>query len=254
MDDEFLALLVDLHKGQQRQGPGGDAETERALSLSSISRTDRINVADIGCGTGAATLQLARSLNADITAVDFLSEFLEILEKNARAEGLSGKIKPVVGSMEALSFGDEELDVIWSEGAIYNMGFRNGVTSWRRFLKPGGVLVVSEITWITGTRPDDLQKYWEGEYPEIGTASSKFAVLEECGYAPVGYFVLPETCWLENYYIPLHEGLPAFAARHAGNEKAHAVAEAERNELELYRKYKASYSYGVYIAQKTGAP
>lgn len=254
MDDEFLALLVDLHKGQQRQGPGGDAETVRALSLSNISRTERIKVADIGCGTGASTLQLAKSLNADITAIDFLPEFIDILESNARAEGLSGKIKPIVGSMEALPFGDEELDVIWSEGAIYNMGFRNGVMSWRRFLKPGGALVVSEITWINGARPDDLQKYWDGEYPEIGTASSKFAVLEECGYAPAGYFVLPETCWLENYYAPLHEQLPAFIARHAGNEKARAVAETEHHELELYRKYKAYYGYGVYIARKTATP
>ena len=36
------------------------------------------------------------------------------------------------------------LDLIWSEGAIYNIGFEQGVRDWRPFLKEGGVLVASE--------------------------------------------------------------------------------------------------------------
>lgn len=40
-------------------------------------------------------------------------------------------------SMENLPFGDREYDIIWSEGAIYNIGFERGVIDWNRYLKVG---------------------------------------------------------------------------------------------------------------------
>jgi len=191
MDD--YQLLVDLHKRAKRQGPGGDVETSKAIDLAMLDLCAPLKIADIGCGTGAPTMQLARLLNAKITAIDFLPDFIEVLKVNAEKEGLSKKINPLVSSMENLPFSDEEYDVLWSEGAIYNIGFEKGINEWRRFLKPGGLLVVSEITWITGKRPSEIQEYWEAEYPEIDTASSKINILERSGYSPVAYFVLPES-------------------------------------------------------------
>jgi ubiquinone/menaquinone biosynthesis C-methylase UbiE len=252
MDDDNLALLVDLHKRQDRQGPGGEAETSKAIAMANLQKSKPIRIADIGCGTGASTLQLARSLNTELTAVDFLPDFIEVLKGKAEAAGLSEKIEPLVCSMEQLPFADEEYDVLWSEGAIYNMGFEKGVNEWRRFLKPRGFLVVSEITWLTNTRPPELQEYWEAQYPEIATASRKIEVLEAGGYSPVGYFVLPENCWLLNYYRPLQEGFPDFLARQNKSESATAIVEAEIGEIAFYTKHKRHYGYGMYIAQKTG--
>jgi len=243
-------LLIDLHKRANRQGPGGEAETEKALGLAMIDRTAPFKIADIGCGTGASTLFLARVLKAQITAVDFLQDFLEVLEDRAENMGLSEKITTLSCSMDNLPFGDEEYDVIWSEGAIYNIGFERGVKDWRRYLKAGGLLVVSEITWTTASRPSELQRHWEGEYPEIDTASSKMSVLEKNGYSPIGYFVLPEHCWLENYYRPMQNNFAEFLARNANNEEAQAIVEAEEKEISLYLKYKEYYSYGVYVARK----
>jgi ubiquinone/menaquinone biosynthesis C-methylase UbiE len=247
---EDYQLLIDLHKSANRQGPGGDAESEKALSLAMIDQAAPLKIADIGCGTGASTLLLARLLNAQITAVDFLHDFLKVLEDRAENMGLSEKVTTLCCSMDNLPFGDEEYDFIWSEGAIYNIGFERGVTDWNRYLKVGGLLVVSEITWITASRPSELHKYWEGEYPEIDVASSKIGVLEKNGYSPIGYFVLPEHCWLENYYRPMQNRFKDFLNRNGNSEEARAIVEAENREIELYEKYKAYYSYGVYIARK----
>lgn len=249
---DYLDLLADLHKRQKRQGPGGEAETNKAIALANLDSSEPLKIADIGCGTGASTLQLARSLNAEITAVDFLPEFIETLKGKAKAEGLHEKIIPLVYSMDELPFAEDEYDVLWSEGAIYNMGFEKGVIEWRRFLKPGGVLVVSEITWLTIDRPPELHQYWETQYPEIATASSKIGILEKSGYSPIGYFVLPEHCWLENYYGPLQDIFPNFLDRHKNDERAVAVIKSEKEEIALYKKYKNYYSYGVYAARKLG--
>jgi len=247
---EAYQLLIDLHKGGERQGPGGDAASETALGLAMVDRSKPLKVADIGCGTGASTLLLARRLNAKITAVDFLQDFLDVLEGRAEKAGLSEKITPLCCSMDALPFDAEAYDVIWSEGAIYNLGFEKGVTDWNRYLKPGGVLVVSEITWITDARPSEIQEHWDSEYSEIDVASSKIGLLEKNGYAPIGYFVLPEPCWVENYYQPLQARFQPFLERNGNSEEARAIVEAEKQEIELYNKYKGYYSYGVYIARK----
>ncbi len=182
--------------------------------------------------------------------MDFLPEFLEEVQSRAREQGVADKITTLECSMDALPFAPGQFDVLWSEGAVYNMGFEAGVSAWRPFLKPGGMLVLSEITWLTATRPQEIQAHWESEYPEIDVASAKFGILERHGYSPEAYFVLPGQCWRENYYLPIQRRLDAFLASHHRSEEAKAIAEAERHEFALYEKYSACYSYGVYVAKR----
>lgn len=251
---EDYSLLADLHKRGKRQGPGGDAETKKSIDLAMLDPSAPLKIADIGCGTGASTLVLAQSLNARITAVDFLPEFIEVLKVNADKAGLSGLITPLVCSMDRLPFEDQEYDVIWSEGAIYNMGFENGVRDWKRFLKPGGLLVVSEITWLTHQRPAEIQRYWDREYPEIDTASAKIKILENSGYSPVAYFMLPPSSWLDNYYRPLQHSFADFLQRNTADSNARVIVEAEEKEIALYKRFSSYYSYGVYLARLPGQP
>lgn len=247
---ENLDLLIDLHQHGDRQGPGSNSTTERAITLASLDESRRLKIADLGCGTGASTLCLANTLNAEVIAVDFVPEFLEILRQNAESRGLSQHIHPQVRSMDDLAFSNHELDVIWSEGAIYNIGFERGINDWRPFLKPKGILAVSEITWLTDDRPDEIQTYWHAQYPEIDTASSKIKLLEQAGYSPLGYFVLPDHCWLDHYYHPLQRRFEAFLDRHASSEDAQALVEAEIQEIKVFNQFKAYFSYGFYIASK----
>ena len=115
--------------------------------------------------------------------------------------------------MDALPFEEQSFDAIWSEGAIYNIGFANGIQAWRRFLKPDGILAVSELTWLTQASPAELEQHWNREYPEVDTASAKMAILEDNGFSPMGYFPLSERCWLDNYYRPMQDRFAAFLER-----------------------------------------
>ncbi len=182
--------------------------------------------------------------------MDFLLEFLAELQARAHAHGVADKITTLNCSMDALPFAEGEFDAIWSEGAIYNIGFEAGVSAWSSFLKPGGKLIVSEITWLSAARPMEIQTHWQTEYPEIDVASAKIRALERHGYSPQGYFSLPVNCWLENYYRPMQNRFDAFLERHDHNEQARAIVEAEQREIALYEKFRDYYSYGVYVAKK----
>jgi SAM-dependent methyltransferase len=246
-----LQLLIDLHGDGPRQGPGGDDETRLALALSGLTRASDLKIADIGCGTGASTLVLARELDAHVTAVDFVPRFLARLEDAARRAGLSDRVTTLAASMDALPFAESFFFNDTATTEIYTMGFAAGIAAWRRYLKPGGVLAISELTWLTERRAEELQTHWEREYPEVGTASSKIATLERLGFSPLGYFPLPERCWLDNYYRPLQQRFSRFLERHEGSAEALALVAAEERGRALYERHTAFVSYGFYVARKT---
>lgn len=245
-----LELLVDFHKGAERQGPGSSTATLKALHFMNIENKKSLKVADIGCGTGAQTITLAKNLEGQIIAVDLFSAFLEILNSKSKVEGLDEKIITREMSMGALDFRDEEFDIIWSEGAIYNIGFEVGIKQWKKYLKPGGYLALTEITWITNSRPTEIEEHWNNEYPEINRASNKIRQLEENGYTPVGYFILPEECWIDNYYNPIEERFDEFLNKHDNSDIAKKIVDAEKEEIRKYKKYKSYFSYGFYIAKR----
>jgi len=250
MDEQTLKLMEDLHVRNHRQGPGSDAATLRALELSGIDTNTPLAIADIGCGTGAASVLLAKHTKAHITAVDFLPAFLEKLQKDAEEAGVADRITILNADMSELPFEPEQFDVIWSEGAIYNIGFKTGIENWKKFLKPNGVLVATEITWLTPDVPEELSQYWASEYPEVAIASTKIKQLEDNGYTVIGYFPLSSDSWLSGYYEPLKRQHAYFLARNDNSETAQAIVDMDKQESTLYEKYKEHFSYGCYIAQK----
>ncbi|MGD1890579.1 MAG: class I SAM-dependent methyltransferase [Cyclobacteriaceae bacterium] len=245
-----LALEIDLHKNSARQGPGSPEDTLKALELIGISKKKGLKLADIGCGSGGQTITLAQNIDGHITAVDLVSDFLEELNEKSKLFKVDEKIKTLEESMNHLPFKKESFDIIWSEGAIYNIGFETGIKKWREYLKPGGYLSVSEITWITNTRPKEIEDYWRVECPEISTASNNIKILEDNGYALRGYFCLKEDSWITNYYEHIEARFSSFLQRHKHSESSREIVKAYKAEIELYRRFKEYFSYGFYIAKR----
>lgn len=245
-----LELLIDFHRNTERQGPGSEADTLKALSFVRLPVDKPLQVADLGCGSGGQTITLAQHLNASITAVDLFPVFLDELNDKSRRLGLTNKISTIEASIDALPFSRGQFDLIWSEGAIYNIGFKNGIALWKEFLKPGGYLAVSEMTWISQSRPKEIQDFWVREYPEIDTAANKIRILEENGFTLEGYFRLGPESWIETYYRPMELRFEAFLSRHNHSELAHKVVKEHRSEIELYHTFHDNFSYGFYIARK----
>ncbi len=244
-----LSLIGEYFSAIKRQGPGSPDVTIRALSFVE-NLTSKSRIADIGCGTGGQTMILAEHTPAQITGIDLFPVFIDLFNGNASKLAIQDRVKGIVGSMDNLPFADSELDLIWSEGAIYNIGFEKGLQEWRRFLKPGGYIAVTEASWFTEERPEEIDIFWKNAYPGIDTIPNKMAQLQKSGYMPVAMFVLTESCWTEHFYNPQIKAQEIFLQKHAGNKAAGDMVAYMRNEAEIYMQYKAFYGYVFYIGKK----
>lgn len=242
-------LICEYFSSIERQGPGSSEVTIKALSFID-NLTENSRIADIGCGTGGQTMTLAQNSQGNIIGVDLFQNFVDIFNTNATKLDLQGRVKAIVGSMDNLPFRDEEFDLIWSEGAIYNIGFERGLNEWNRFLKKGGYIAVSEASWFTQERPAEIEKFWVDAYPEIDTIPNKVALMQKAGYVPVATFILPENCWVEHFYVPQTKAQELFLKKYAGNKTAEDLVANERHEAQLYAKYKEFYGYVFYIGKK----
>ena len=244
-----FSLICEYFSSTERQGPGSPEATIKALSFID-NLTPESRIADLGCGTGGQTMVLAQHAPGQITGIDLFPDFINRFNQNAAKLNFQERVTGIVGSMDNLSFQEEELDLIWSEGAIYNIGFVRGLNEWRKFLKTGGYVAVTEGSWFTEERPAEINDFWMDAYPEIDTIPNKVAQMQNAGYIPVATFILPESCWIENYHVPQVAVQDHFLKKYAGNKMAEEFIGFQRYEAELYTKYKAYYGYVFYIGKK----
>lgn len=242
-------LICEYFSLMERQGPGSPEMTLRALGFID-NLTSESRIADLGCGTGSQTMTLAQNAPGMITGIDLFPIFIDLFNANARKFNVGDRMKGITGSMDNLPFRDEELDLIWSEGAIYNIGFEKGLNYWRKFLKPGGFVAVTEASWFTDERPEEISSFWFDAYGEIDTIPNKVAVLQKSGYIPVACFILPENCWTDHFYLLQVRAQELFLKKHRGNRAAEELVENERREAVLYSKYRQYYGYVFYIGKK----
>jgi ubiquinone/menaquinone biosynthesis C-methylase UbiE len=242
---DLNSYFIDFYKRADRLAPGSISATRNAFSLLPLADTD-IDILDIGCGNGAQTIELASIPGVDIYAVDIHDEFLINLKNKINQSEFLRKIKLIKADMNDLPFRHQQFDLIWSEGSIYIMGFRNGLNKLKKFLKTNGYFVVSEISWLKNDIPDEINNYWNSEYPEISDIKTKKEVIKECGYELISDFTLEESCWMD-YYNSLNNVIDDYLSEHNNNAFALEVINEFRNEFNLYKKYKDCYSYVFYV-------
>ena len=246
---EGIEYLYELCEALPRCGPGGNEFTR--LAFSAIGKApEQPLILDIGCGSGVQTIELARISNGKIIALDNHQAFLDKLMERAREEGLEEKIIPKNVSMLEMDFEENSFDIIWSEGALYFMGFQNGLKRCRQLLKDDGYLAVTELVYIADNPPEAVVEFFKDEYPDIDSIEGKIEIIQKEGFKLISNFTLPESAWLDNYYLPIEKELPRLNKKYEGSETALGVFEGFRSEIDFYRKYSEFYGYEFFVMQK----
>lgn len=241
------AVFFEVHSHMPQEGPGLPQTTQRAFAmLTDLSPQPRI--LDMACGPGRQTAdlaQLATATGGNVVALERHWPFLEQTRERVPAVSL------VHGDMGTLCFAPHAFDVVWSEGAVYIIGFEDGLRLWRSLLKPGGYVAVTELSWLKppATAPDEVRSFWEEAYPSIGTVAENESRLARAGYELVGQFTLPEAAWWA-YYEPLQARITAVRRKYAANPAVAALLDEEEREISLYKQYADYFGYVFYIGQR----
>ena len=246
---EGIEFIYELCEALPRSGPGNNESTKRAFNSIPHLQTPPF-ILDIGCGQGMQTIELAKITKGEIIALDNHQAFLDMLMKQAKKQRLEKKIIPKNMSMLCMDFEEGTFDIIWSEGALYFMGFQNGLKRCHQLLKDKGYLVVTELVYTAPNPPPPLVEYFEGEYPDIKNIGENIGTIKKEGFSLISNFTLPESAWLDKYYLPIENELPRLNKKYHGNEVALAVFEGFKNEVDFYRKYSKFYGYEYFVMQK----
>lgn len=228
------------YKDLDRLSPGSVDTTLKVLDK--IDDKNILNVLDIGCGVGQATILLAnRFENATIESIDLFKHYLSLLDEKIAENNLDDRVFTYQMDMRDPDFANEEFDIVFSEASIEIIGFKKGLKEWKRLLKPNGYLIVSDISWISKPS-NESRKFWKNTYGEVDTIENKISQIKDEGYEFLDYVIVPKDDW-ESYYVELEKNLNVLRS----DKSARDFVKQLKKEIDVYRSNSDDYSYVFYI-------
>lgn len=94
---------------------------------------------DVGTGPANLAIALAKTTELKIYAMDFSWHIFQMARENIKAEGLHGRVTPIVGDVHRMPFQDNAASLIVSRGSM--RFWRNKPLAFKeihRVLRPGG--------------------------------------------------------------------------------------------------------------------
>ena len=235
-----------LFEGMEKLGPGSDADTLKMLSM--LRERSHKVIVDAGCGAGRHTLTLAKKLQALVHAVDSCESFLFSLNQSAKEAGIEHLVQTHCMDMANMPDEFEGIDLLWSEGAAYNIGFPNALRIWNSALKPSGCAVVSELSWLRDDVPPDVLDFFKTGYPDMRRVEENRRVAEDVGYTVLATHVLPNEAWIEGYYNVLKPRAQLLLGH--PDEAVRDFAAETLEEIRIFGCSEDSYGYVFYVMEK----
>lgn len=243
-----FALFFEVFEGLPRQGPGSFACTERALRLcDGLPKAPA--VLDLGCGGGAQTLDLAELTQGDITALDSHAPLIEQLQAKVAERDLQARVHPIVGDMAKPEFAPGRFDLIWSEGALYNIGIDVALKLYHDLLKAQGYMAFTEAVWREANPPEEVVAMF-ADYPAMGDVDNVIATIAQSGFKLVDHFPLPNEAWIEEFYAPMEQRIGALRKKYSDDPQALATLDDIAKEPALHRRHPDSYGYEFFVVQR----
>lgn len=131
---------------------GGLAATREMVTALAPRLGEKI--LDLGSGVGGPARWIAAKFDCHVTGIDLTADFCRAADALNAATGMADKVRIVHGSALALPFADASFDRAYSQNVVMNIADK--VAFYReahRVLKPGGIVVLSNLARGTGAEP-----------------------------------------------------------------------------------------------------
>lgn len=158
---DSMVKMLELIWGEGFMAPGGPELADRLVAGLDLEGKQLL---DIGSGLGGPSCHLAENHGAIVTGVDIEPQLIEISNRYARQQGLSGQAEFILVEPGPLPFADDSFDIVISAGAITQIPDKPAIfAECFRILKKGGVLRNFDWTAANETPSDDLLYFIEME-------------------------------------------------------------------------------------------
>jgi SAM-dependent methyltransferase len=241
--DPVDLLFADMDK----LSPGDDSLT--LYVLRSLPQHQFEIVVDAGCGAGRQTIVLASELGTPIQTVDSYQPFLNRLERLAKEKGVAHLVRAHCMDMKDIPSVFPAIDLLWAEGAAYNIGFTNALITWAKAIKPNGFAVVSELCWLREQVPNLVREFFRSGYPNMQSVPQNIAAAEEAGYKIFNTYTLPQEGWVQDYYDVLEPRAKSLINHSDVAVRDFAVETLK--EIETFKVSEESYGYVFYVLQRS---
>ncbi|MBI4514506.1 MAG: methyltransferase domain-containing protein [Deltaproteobacteria bacterium] len=245
----FWEIFFEVYEALPRQGPGNRAGAVKALGFCR-DLPSAPAVLDLGCGVGGQTIHLAQLTSGSIVAVDSHARLTDRLHRIINASGLADRVKPMVADIAHLRLPPESFDLIWSEGALYNIGIENALRICRSLLRPNGYVAFTDAVWRKQNPPPEVRASFDLEYPDMGWTADVLAALKKCKFELLGHFTIPDEAWWDDFYSPMQRRVEELRGKYAADAEALAVLDQIGREPELHRLYSQYYAYEFFVARR----
>lgn len=249
LSPRFWPIFFELYESLPRQGPGNRDCAARALALCRDLPLAP-GVLDLGCGVGGQTLHLADLTSGSIVALDSHAPSIERLRATVAERGLPERIQPMVGDMAEPGLPPASFDLVWSEGALYNIGIEKALRVCRALLRPGGYLAFTDAVWRGDNPPPEVKASFEADYPTMGRVPDALAAIESSGFSLSGHFTLPDEAWWRDFYTPMETRLEELRRKYRADDEALAVLDQLGQEPEMHRRHSGYYAYEFFVARR----
>ena len=245
----FWQIFFEVFESLPRQGPGNRACAARALAFCR-DLPPAPAVLDLGCGVGGQTLHLADLISGSIVALDSHAASIERLRATVAVRGFAERIQPTVGDMANPGLPPASFDLVWSEGALYNIGIESALRVCHGLLRAGGYLAFTDAVWRKENPPPEVKASFETDYPTMGHVPDIMAAIERNGFSLIGHFTLPDEAWWDDFYTPMEIRIEELRGKYKDDDEVLAVLDQLAQEPAMHRRHSGYYAYEFFVTRR----
>ncbi|MFH8619919.1 SAM-dependent methyltransferase [Streptomyces sp. NPDC017979] len=183
-----MAWGDNLHFGYW-EGVSDRSSPQEATDRFTDVLTDRLGVEagcrvlDAGCGIGSPAVRVASLTGAEVWGVTISQQQVDQAVELAERAGLSGRVRFALRDAMDTGYEDGSFDAVLAFESIVHMDRPRALREWKRVLKPGGRIVLTDTFPLDGAarRPGDTV----GDVASMATLEEYPRLLADAGLEPV---------------------------------------------------------------------